>query len=265
MYRFLPVILLLPVLAAQPPALDKPPQDVDDALRARIKQFYDYHVEGKYRQAEKLIADESQDDFYVSGKPELKSYKIGNIEYSDGFKKAKAVIVGSVPVLLPMAGGKIMDMPFASYWKMENGLWYFYYNKEVSRMTPFGTVKAHEERKPGEAPATLPQPPPVTLESLQSALKIDRTKVVLVAGKPQTVKVTNTLPGPASLSVACPYRPLAETGVSAKFDKPELKANETATLTFDVDPNVGPGVVPVQITVSPTNQVLSLTINVTRE
>src|SRR5579871_2578535 len=65
--------------------LDKPPQDVDDALRSRIKTFYDYHVTQKYRMAEQLVAEESKDDFYVMSKPELRAFRIGNIEYSENF------------------------------------------------------------------------------------------------------------------------------------------------------------------------------------
>ena len=207
MYRFLIPFLVAFSLPAQTPSqtLDKPPQDVDDALRARIKVFYDYHVARKYRQAEQLIAEESKDDFYVLSKPEIQSYKIGNIEYSENFTKAKVIIVGAMPVLLPMAGGKIMDMPFASYWKVENvpngdvapagkskkaavkkppsksanRIWVWYYNKDAARQTPFGQTKLPTETKPGEGPTALPARPTVSVEALQSALKIDRSKVEL--------------------------------------------------------------------------------------
>jgi hypothetical protein len=268
MYRFL--ILFLVALtasgqtAAPNQALDKPPQDVDDALRARIKQFYDYHVSGKYRQAEPLVAEESKDDFYGLSKPELHGYKIGNIEYSENFTKAKVVIVGAMPVLLAWAGGKIMDMPFASYWKIENGLWCWYYNKEALRHTPFGDVKTPPDANVAK-PSALPVMPTFSLAELQSALKIDRTNIQLIINKPATVKVTNTLPGPASLTVACPYKDLAETGITATFDKKDLKGGETATLTLVAAPNTKLGNIPLQIIISPTNQVLNLTVKVTTE
>jgi hypothetical protein len=264
MCRFLPLLLLALTLPAQTPPqnLDKPPQDVDDALRARIKQFYDYHVARKYRQAEQLICEESKDDFYVLSKPELENFRIGNIEYSDQFTKAKVVIVGAMPVLLPMAGGKIMDMPFASYWKIEKGIWCWYYNKEASRHTPFGDVKAPEDSKPGTGPTALPAMPNISIGALQSALKMDRTSVELVDGKPQSIKVTNTLPGPASLSITCSYKPFAETGITAVFDRKDLKGNETAVLTLSVDSHTPTGIVPLQISVSPTNQILDLTVRI---
>ena len=52
----------------------------------------------------------------------------------------------------------------------------------------------------------------VNIEALQSALKIDRTRIELAGGKPQTVKVTNTLPGAASLSITCPLGSLGGAG-----------------------------------------------------
>ena len=262
MYRLLPLLLIALTLPAQTPTLDKPPQDIDDALRARIKQFYDYHVVRKYRQCEQLVAEDSKDDFYVMNKPQLESFKIGSIEYSDRFTKAKAVIVGMMPFLLPMAGPKIMEQPFASFWRSENGVWLWYYNKAATQDTPFGKSKPNSTA-PGEA-GSLSQPPNVNIEALQSALKIDRTRIDLAGGKPQTVKVTNTLPGPASLTIDCPLRPLAQTGVTATFDKKDLKGNETAILTLTADPDKYSGRLPLQIMVSPTNQVLNLTVTISR-
>jgi hypothetical protein len=268
MYRFLALFLVALTAAGQTPtpnqALDKPPQDVDDALRARIKQFYDFHVAGKYRQAEQLIAEESKDDFYGLSKPELHGYKIGSIEYSENFTNAKVVIIGALPVLLAWAGGKIMDMPFASYWKIENGLWCWYYNKEALRHTPFGEVKTVADPN-APKPNALPVMPTLSLDQLQSALKIDRTSVELSKGKPASVKVTNTLPGPASLTVVCPIKALAETGITATFDKKDLKGGETATLNLVADANTKLGYVPLQIVISPTNQVLNLTVRVSHE
>ncbi len=265
MYRCVPFFFLAITLSAQssPSNLDKPPQDVDDALRARIKQFYDFHVAHKYRLAEQLIAEEAKDDFYVLSKPELRDFKIGDIQYSENFTKAKVVVIGTMPVLLPFSSSKEMAMPFASYWKIENGLWCWYYNKEASRHTPFGDVKepagSTTARSNGDS---LPASPNVNIAALQSAVKIDRTSLDLVAGKPQTVKLANTLPGPVSLSISTQFLPIEQTGIGAKFDKRELKANEIATLTLTADPQMKPGPYPLRITVAPTNQVLNLTVNI---
>jgi hypothetical protein len=268
MHRFLPLLIASTLLAQTPSqSLDKPPQDIDDALRARIKQFYDYHVAGKPRRAEELVAEESKDDFYVLMKPDLKSYRIANIDYSDGFTKAKALIVGAMPTPLSMFGAKIMDMPFASFWKTEDGKWVWYYNKEFARHTPFGDLKEPQNATPGNAATATPAPPdPAQMVAmLQSALKIDKTRIDLVPGNAETVKVTNTLPGAASLSIACPYAPMSKTGITATFDKKDLKGNETAVLTLKADPDAALGSLPLMITVSPTNQVLNLTVTIARK
>jgi hypothetical protein len=175
------------------------------------------------------------------------------------------VIIGAMPALLPMSGAKIMDFPFASFWKTQDGIWYWYYNKESFRHTPFGDVKAPPtDLKPGSSPAALPTPPdPANLiAALQSAIRIDRTRVDLAGGQQQTIRVTNTLPGAVSLSVDCPNKPLAQTGITASFDKKDLKGNETAVLTLAANPSAPSGVVPLLIIVSPTNQVLNLTVSI---
>ncbi len=266
MHRFLALFLfshaLLPAQST-PANLDKPNPDVDDALRARITKFYDLHVQGKYRQAEQLVAEESKDDFYVLSKSDLKSFKIGNIEYLDKFTKAKVVIVGNMPTPLSMFGSKNMDVPSASYWKIDNGLWCWYYNKVASRHTPFGDVKG----PPDEAGETkrsdaLPAPPPVSIESLQHAVKIDRASIELKGHDPQTVNVLNTLSGSVTLTLVSPMKPLALTGLDAKLDRTTLQKNETAILTVSASDKAVAGDISLRIAVSPTNQVLDLTIHV---
>ena len=261
MYRLLPLALFAANLFAQLPALDKPPQDVDDALRARIKLFYDAHVTRKYRQCEPLIAEDSQDDFYVITKPALDSFRIGSIEYSDNFTKAKAMIIGKMPVMVPMIGVKVMEQPFASFWKLEKGQWFWYYNKGAATDTPSG--KAKPAAGPGD-PSSLSQNPQAIMDALQSGVKADRTQVELSAGKSENVKFTNTLPGAASLSVVCPIGTLKDAGIAATFDKVELKAKEVATLTLTADPKKHAGEIPLQVIVAPTNQVINLKVTANR-
>jgi hypothetical protein len=263
MRRFLLLLGCTCALSAQTsaPTLDKPPQDVDDALRTRITRFYDYHVARKFRLCEELILESSKDDFYVLTKPQLDSYRIGNIEYSENFTKAKVIIVGVMPILMPMAAARVGEQPFASYWAKEDGVWYWYYNKQPAEMTPFGRIV----NKPSEPGASaLPGGADVNVAFVQSALKIDRNQIELAGDQPQIIKVTNTLPGPASLVIDCPLMPMAQTGIAAKFDKSDLKGNESVALTLTAGPNVRPGPLPLRIMVKQTYQVLDLTVVVKR-
>ena len=53
-----------------PPA-EAPSPEVDQALRARIAEFYQDHVGGKFRQAEALVAEETKDYFYSASQAPL--------------------------------------------------------------------------------------------------------------------------------------------------------------------------------------------------
>ncbi|HEY3839588.1 MAG TPA: hypothetical protein VGL72_23620 [Bryobacteraceae bacterium] len=261
MRRFLLLFLLPLWLPAQPPTLDKPPQDVDDALRARVTQFYDYYSAGKARRCEDLIVEESKDDFYNLNKPNMESFKINNIEYSDNFTKAKVVLLAKMPVLFPMIGAKIMEQPIASFWRQENGAWFWYYNKSAAMRTPFGDA-SRGGPKAGDGTVNPLNSPQTNLDLIQSALKVDRTRIDLSSGKAESVKVTSSLPGAASLVVECLLGPLDKLGLSAIFDKKDLKGQETATLTLTAGSDTRPGAYPLRIMVKPTGQILDLTVNV---
>ena len=249
-------------LIAQSPSLDKAPQDVDDALRGRIKAFYDLHVQRKFRQAEQLVAEESKDDFYSMSKPEIDAYRIASIDYSENFTKAKALIVGKIKPSLPMFGSAQMDMPFASFWKIEDGKWCWYYNKDFARHTPFGDVKnpSDAKRDPNGGPASLPTGPQISIEALQSAVKVDRTELQLKRNETVVVNIKNTLSGTVSLQVGCPAAPMEATGVKAELGTTTLKANESTTLKLTGGEGMQTGTLTLRISVTPTNQTIDLKV-----
>jgi type II secretory pathway pseudopilin PulG len=135
-----------------------PAQATDAALRSRVRQFYAYRLAAAtnpaaIRNAEQLIAQESRSDFHKLSDPPFRDYSIRNIEYSESFTKAKVVITARLPVhpskpndLPTMVNGTrgqsllfltvLVEGRFASYWKTENGLWCWYYNKEAVRHAP---------------------------------------------------------------------------------------------------------------------------------
>ena len=71
---------------------DKAPPAVDEALRARIHQFYQAHVDGKYRIADQVVAEDSKDFYFAAQKPKYNSCETVRINYSENFTKADAVI-----------------------------------------------------------------------------------------------------------------------------------------------------------------------------
>ncbi|MBM3748697.1 MAG: hypothetical protein FJW34_23225, partial [Acidobacteria bacterium] len=70
----------------------KAPPAVDEAVRARVKQFFQAHVDGKFRAAAEVVAEDSQDAFFAANKPRCYSFEITKIEYLDEFTRATAVV-----------------------------------------------------------------------------------------------------------------------------------------------------------------------------
>ena len=103
MLRVTPLILVAAATFAQtppatpgqapPPASPQAPPEVDAALRARVSQFYQLEVAGKFNQALQLVAEDTKDLFVGSSKPIYRSYEIQDIRYSDDFTTARLVVL----------------------------------------------------------------------------------------------------------------------------------------------------------------------------
>jgi hypothetical protein len=109
---------------AQAPA---PPAEVDQALRAQATAFLKYQMEGNFRKAYELVAEDSQDYYLGSAKEKSSSVELQNIEYSDNFTKA-AVTSASKQTL--MMEGRPIQIPSGRIdrWKLENGQWKWYHD-----------------------------------------------------------------------------------------------------------------------------------------
>src|ERR1039457_5201786 len=95
MFRFILLATFATVSFAQDAgdAFNKPPADVDKALRARIAELFDLHVKGEFRKAETLVAQDTKDLYYNSNKTKYLSFEIGRIQYSDNFTRAQASVL----------------------------------------------------------------------------------------------------------------------------------------------------------------------------
>jgi len=133
-------------LAAQPGAgvFAQAPPAVDQALRARLKQFYDAHVEGKTMKVFDLVDADAKELFFNAQKPKLSSFEVQGIKYGKDYKDAVVQTLIEREVLMPMAqgsargGAQLMKMPLESYWKEVNGQWFWYVPKRDCAPTPFG-------------------------------------------------------------------------------------------------------------------------------
>src|SRR5579871_2216187 len=95
MFRLTTLTLIAAAACAQNPAdlFNRAPADIDQALRARISEFYQYHVTGEYRKAEALVAEDTKDFFYDHNKPRYLSFQISKIKYNEDFTKAEATVL----------------------------------------------------------------------------------------------------------------------------------------------------------------------------
>jgi hypothetical protein len=248
-------------------ASDKAPPKVEAALRARVSRFYQLEVEGKFRQVEPLVAEESKDFFYAANKPRYAGFSIKRIEFSDDFKRATVVVL--VNRLLPVPGFEGQAVPGAvpSHWKLEKGAWCWYADRSDMGALPFpGSVpRMGNMPAPGGVPmptgpvggaaASLPPMPNMT-----ALVLADKATVELKPSGPSSAQVTlvNQLKTPVTLLTRDPN----VAGLSLELDRADLKAGEKAILNVR---STGANPVPAQpvtvaLVVKQTNQVISIKV-----
>ena len=234
---------------------NKPPADVDQALRARITAFYDLHVKGEFRKAEALVAEDTKDLYYSSNKTQYVSYEIGRIDYSDNFTRAKVTVLTEQYIMLPGFMGKPIKIPIPSTWKVVDGTWYWYVDPESLHMTPFG--KLSPGPAPGSASATksIPEIPTTVPDFIFKLVKADKESVALQAGESGQVTITNGAPGVMNISLTG-----SVPGVEVKLDRTVLKAGENAVLTMRAGDNAQSGVLSIQV--AQTNQVIPIQVTI---
>jgi len=247
------VFLAVRLFAQGDDPFNRPPAEVDQALRARIEEFYDYHVKGKFREAEALVAEDTQEFYYSHNKPKYLSAEISRIQYSDNFTKAKATILCEQYVMMPGFSDKPIKVPTPSTWKLVDGKWFWYVDPESLRQTPFGKMTAGAGPATGGAPV-LPAIP-ANADFLANQVQLDKNSVTLQGGQAETVMIANAAPGMVNISLSA-----LPAGVDGKLERTSLKAGEKTSLTLRAGPNAKPGV--VSVIVEQTGRVLPVQIHV---
>lgn len=254
---------LVCLLLLQDPAdlFEKAPPAVDEALRARVSEFYQAHVEGKFRAAMEVVAEDSKDAFFSASKPRCYSFEIVSITYSENFTRATATITCEMDHPSPGLGGVRVKAPRASLWKLADGQWWYYIDPSQGQRTPFGIMRPG----PGEAttipPAVASGVSPQASVDVETALawvKPDKREIPFSSAKPGSDELTLTNRGPGTATLIMNYPPMP--GLEIKLDRTELNQGETARLTARWEPGKipPPPTIRVQILVQPTHQVLDL-------
>jgi hypothetical protein len=226
--RYFDPRFLLPVAAAtvwaQEPA--PPAADVEAALRSRVEQFYQLQVDKKFRQAEALVAEDSKDDYYNRAKPDIKGFSIQKIEWLENNAHARVTLRAKMTIKVAQLADQVFDLPVTGFWKMENGQWDWYIDRDLSGQTPFGRMAPPAANAKGPA-----ERPPVKMDvaTLMNQVTLDGASVTLSAANPvQTITLSNNMPGVVNLALTDPKL----EGISIEVERSSLNAGEKSAIRF---------------------------------
>jgi hypothetical protein len=271
---FRSVLILFPLAALAQTGSQTPPSEVDQALRGRVTEFFNYHVEGAtgFRKAMELVADDTKDYYFSAQKIQFKSFKIDSITYSDHFTRAVVTLSGRRMFRVsPQFPETEISQPMSTTWKIDNGKWCWYRDDTAeTSLTPMGPSdpKAIGPSTGGMVPRDLSQGEmDKRAQEVLKQSKISKTEVTLAASHPSSEQVVfhNGQPGSVLLSVDVSPK---VAGFSAVLDKTNINAGEDVGLKIHYDPagkNGAPGPVTVRVIVAPFNQAFPVTVKFASE
>jgi len=247
------VFLPLCLLAQQPSAIAPP--EVDRALRERVTQFFQAHVDGAFRKAYELVADDFKDFYFAGNKTRYKSFSIDSIRYFDNFTRAKVLLNTEVEWEMRLQKAVARVQTPAS-WKLQDEKWMWYDDPKDRKRTPMdpdtqapgeiglnpdGTVQLPDDLSPRAiADAASAQLKATTLDKSEVTLssKASSDKVVLHNGAPGFVNLTlEKLP------------PIP--GLTVELDKTQIGPNGNAIVKIACQPCTPTEPVTVNLTVEP--------------
>ena len=263
------ITVSLPLIALAQAA----PPEVEQALRARVTEFLQYHVDGNFRKAYEMVADDTKDNYFNSGKVQLQSFKIDAIKFTES-NFTRAAVTATMSKIMSVAGQDIlMATPSTTTWKIENGKWVWYNDVPDVRTTPmtpaFATLPpaAAAPKSAGNSDGGLPkdfndQTLAEAARSILQQISLDKKEITLVADRPseEKVMVRNGMSGAVQLELSAPEVP----GLTAKLEQSIVKAAGDATIVFRYEPASPPArrdSINVQLSVQPLNQIFTIRVN----
>jgi hypothetical protein len=244
-----PAPVLIPESAA--------PAEVSQALRARVAEFLNYHIGTVNRRSIELVADESKDAYYSSGKQPFKAFTITSIEYfSKDFNRA----VVKTDILRDMhIEGQSFEgtSPMATNWKIENGKWVWFLDLERIWINPVSSLAENPVRTIGEVflekgqvagDFNTKESIAKEADKILDRAKLDKSEVSFTIGKAgqDRVILQNGYTGYVDLVL-----PSAADvpGLKVSLEKSALKPRENGVILFQYDPPAGTTPEPTEVTV----------------
>jgi len=211
---------------------EQAPPHIDEALRERVRLFFQAHVDGKFRLADEVVHPDSKDAFFAAEKRRYKSFEIVKIQYFDHFSRARVVVAVDGEFPMPGFGQIPVKIPMTTLWKYDQGQWWWYVEPpEKGQETPFGLMRPGPEAGSGGLPGPGQM---LTPEAVVQKVHISKRTVQLKCyeASQDVVEVSNGMPGPISLQLYVP--PLR--GLEVSLDKEGLAAGEKALIRFRYEP-----------------------------
>jgi hypothetical protein len=259
-------LVLLPLLMlAQAPGQP----EAERALRARVTEFLQYHVDGNFRKAYDMVAADTQDDYFNTGKVQIKGFTIDDVQFSENF--TKAAVRTTISRTMNVAGTDFpVMMPATTTWKLENNKWVWYKVATHTPDTPFGPSALPSATGVLPQAAADPALPKDfsdktiadAARSILQQVSVDKNEVTLAADKASDAKVVlhNGMPGSVQVDVNAPQIP----GFTAKLEQSIVRAAGNVTLLLHYEPGdqrTPRDPVNVQLTVQPLDQVFVIRVN----
>lgn len=246
------------------------PPVVDQALRARVNEFFGYHVTGEFRKAYDLVADDTKDYYFAVQKNTFISFKIVDVKYSDDWTRATVRVDGTRKIRIrPEFPETTIVQPMPTTWKIENGKWVWYVDKSTILPTPMSNGP-HPTPAPSQPDADgSPKLPDLSDKGLQNMAQeilkqsnVNKPNVVLEWSREcsETITFHNGQQGYVKAFID-PGTTIE--GFSAKIDKENVAANQDATVTVHWTPGKAqpPQALVVKVIVQPTDQVFPIVVS----
>jgi hypothetical protein len=215
------------------------PPEVDQALRARVTQFYSANISGKWRDAFQVVADDMQNEYLAASKDTYDRCDTIKITYGDNFTKAtvRENCHGEyrwhnthIPATIPLT----------STWKLVDGQWFWYYLKPTEVMTPWGlsAIPPDDPKAPGSSGVntkieTVLKDPASMAKEILGQIKVDKKEIHLLGYETsrEELHISNTMPGTISVQISSPPVP----GFRIKQASADIAPKETSAIVFEYD------------------------------
>ena len=230
------VFVLLPAAWSQKP-FPKAPPGVEEALRARVSEYYTLFGQSKFRQAEALVTEESKDTFYTMNKSRHMGFAIKGVTFTDDVKGARVLV--TLMMIIPMMGSKPLPFPVSTQWRLVDGEWYAHIPQfkpgDVVK-TPFGLKTVVEREYVPRTPIeTEPRP---DLKSVGRMFRLDRNTLEFPASAPGPVTETISLENRSRGELTIRNLSKGINGVETELKPASIPPGETGDLTFTYRPAV---------------------------